>query len=128
MYNFLGVIPTESVIHLPRFQTKDGEHFIDLRRIVCLNAQLNYTMFQLDDGERVVTSHSLSMYAALLEKQGFIRLHKSHLLNLYYLSQCQILHFERLVLPSGQILEISRRKRTVLRRTLKSLKEFLRPC
>lgn len=115
-----SIMPLEGLLYLPRFQTKDGNRSVDLRRIVYLSAQVNYTIFHLDDGECVITSLPLSFYASLLEKYGFMRLHKSSLLNLFYLSQCHILRFEMLVLPSGHTLEIARRRKAKLREMFKS--------
>lgn len=111
-----GLQSVESVVRLPRFQTKAGESIIDLHSIVFLSAQGNYTLFYLETGEQVLTSLSLSTYSDLLEKHGFMRLHKSYLLNLHYLGQCRIHHFFSLTLPAGQTLEIARRKRAKLRK------------
>jgi two-component system LytT family response regulator len=115
-----SIMSLEGLLYLPRFQTKDGNRSVDLKRIVYLSAQVNYTIFHLEDGESVITSLSLSFYASLLEKYGFLRLHKSYLLNLHYLSQCHILRFEMLVLPSGHSLEIARRRKAKLREMIKS--------
>ncbi|AEI49656.1 LytR/AlgR family response regulator transcription factor [Runella slithyformis] len=121
MSSFLQSIPFESAVQLPRFQTKNGEQTIDLRRILYLSAQGNYTRFHLDDGEQVITSHSLSIYARLLEKHGFVRVHKSHLLNLEFLRHCRIQRSQWLVLPDRQTLEIARRRRAKLKKTMAAL-------
>ncbi len=110
------LIPFESAVQLPRFHTKAGEQFIDLGRIVYLKAQLNYTLFHLVDGEQVVTSLSLSTYARLLEPCGFVRLHKSCLLNGQYLSQCSLKSNHQLVLPDGKRAVIARRRRTMIKK------------
>lgn len=117
-----GLFPIESGVELPRFQTKSGERTVDLSRIVFLSAQGTYTLFYLESGEQIVTSHSIGTYAALLESHGFLRLHKSSLLNLYYLDQCRIHDFLSLTLPAGQTLEIARRKRAILRKIVKTHK------
>ena len=84
MDTFTPMIPKESAVFLPRFQTKAGEKSIDICRIVYLKVQINYTMFYLSDGEQVITTLSLSNYARLLEPHGFIRIHKSYLVNERY--------------------------------------------
>lgn len=121
MNNFSGIIPYESVVALPRFQTKAGECVIDLQQLVYLSAQVNYTMFHLESGERVITSLPLSKYAPFLEAKGFIRIHKTYLLNLLYLDQCTIMHFERLMLPTGEVITIARRRRKTLKQMLKQM-------
>lgn len=122
MNSYPNMMPYESVVYLPRFQTQSGTTHIDLGRIVYLSGQGNYTLFHLEDGECVLTSLSLSTYALFLEKHGFMRLHKSYLLNLYYLNQCHIHQFLVLTLPSGQTLEIARRRRAALRKMTKTFK------
>lgn len=122
MYTFSAITPFESAILLPRFQTKAGERAIDLRRILYLSAQGNYTQFHLQDGEQVIASLSLSTYAALLENHGFLRLHKSHLLNLHFLDQCRIQQFPILTLPCGHTMEVARRRRATLRKIIRSKK------
>lgn len=123
MHTLPVITPFESAVFLPRFQTKAGEQVIDLRRILYLSGQGNYTLFHLEDGEQVVTSHSLSTYAPLLERLGFLRLHKSYLLNLHYLGQCTVQQFMFLTLPDGHTIEIARRRRTSFKRMVKAKKE-----
>lgn len=65
MNTFLGVVPSESKMALPRFRTKEGERVVDLRRILYLSAKSNYTQFYMEDGEEVITSHSLNIYVEL---------------------------------------------------------------
>ncbi|AXE20572.1 LytTR family transcriptional regulator [Runella rosea] len=114
-------IPTiDSAVYLPRFQTKEGERAIDPRRIVYLSAQLNYTLFYLDDGEQVLTSLSLSSYALLLEDYGFIRVHKSHLINGYHLSKCRLNLNRELRLPNGKVIEVARRRHVGLKKRISS--------
>jgi two-component system, LytTR family, response regulator len=121
MSSFLQSIPFESAVQLPRFQTKNGEQTIALRRILYLSAQGNYTRFYLEGGETVVTSHSLGIYAKILEEHGFVRVHKSYLLNLEFLKHCRIQQSQWLVLPDCQTLEIARRRRTKLKKTVAAL-------
>ena len=116
----------ESAVTLPRFQTKSGERMIAPQQIVYLCAHSNYTCFHLANGEKVITSLSLSTYAPLLEKLGFVRIHKSFLLNLHYLSQCTFHQLYELTLPTGQIIEIARRRRPALKKIIKEHRDAAR--
>lgn len=110
----------ESQVELPRFRTKDGATCIELSRIICLRAQLNYTMFQLTDGEQIVTSLSLSEYAALLEPYGFVRLHKNCLVNGDFLAKSILREGgSMLSLPGGEKLPVARRRRREIKLKLK---------
>ncbi|WP_428662210.1 LytR/AlgR family response regulator transcription factor [Runella sp.] len=120
MATFQAIIPFDRLVELPRFQTKKCESGIDPQNIIYLSAQGNYTLFHLKDGEQIITSLSLSVYVPLLEKHGFMRIHKSYLLNLHYLKQCRIHHYFSLTLPTGQILEIARRRRAIIKKTVRA--------
>lgn len=49
--------------------------------IAYLEADINYTIFHLKDGKKVVTSFTLKKYEKNSYLQGFLRVHKSFLLN-----------------------------------------------
>lgn len=106
-------------MYLPRFQTKRGERAIDLKQIVYLSALSNYTIFHLNTGEEVMTTLSLSSYALLLETRGFIRVHKSNLLNGHYLGKCRLVRSGELMLPNGKVIEVARRRRSSLKKIAK---------
>ncbi|WP_428663224.1 LytTR family DNA-binding domain-containing protein [Runella sp.] len=119
MTPFPALIPFESAISavtLPRFQTKSGQCTIDPKEIIYLRAMGNYTIFHLAMGEQVVTTLPLITYVPLLEEQGFMRLHKSYLLNLHFLKDCRIDRFFRLTLPDQCILQVARRRRMALKK------------
>lgn len=120
MNTFLGVVPSESEMALPRFRTKEGARVVDLRRIVYLSAKSNYTQFYMEDGEEVITSHSLNIYVELLEQYGFIRIHKSYLVNEYHLKNCRLRPDRALRLPNGSVLEVARRRYLELKKKVKS--------
>ncbi|WP_428665832.1 LytR/AlgR family response regulator transcription factor [Runella sp.] len=100
---------------LPRFRDKNGQDTIAIERILYLSAGGNYTVFHLKEGEKIVTSLSLSSYAPLLEQHGFLRVHKSYLLNTDYLRECLNIRNHFLILPDGEKIEIARRRRSALR-------------
>lgn len=124
--NRLPELPAfENSLLLPRFRTKAGETAIALRRIVYLSGQGNYTVFHLVDGEQVITTLSLSFYTELLERHGFLRVHKSCLLNLHYLMQCRFHRFYTLTLPDQRVLCIARRRRKSLKLLIQTLLSVL---
>ncbi|WP_428665763.1 LytR/AlgR family response regulator transcription factor [Runella sp.] len=123
MTTFLSTTPFESMVNLPRFQTKDGENRIDPKRILFLRAQGNYTLFYLETGEQVLTTLPLRSYVPLLEWHGFVRIHKSYLVNLGYLQHCTIDRIS-ITFPNGKIVEIARRRRNKLIELFKMHKVF----
>lgn len=124
MQTFPNVTPFESIVALPRFQTKNGENRINPKSISFLVAQGNYTLFHLVTGEQVLTSLPLGNYATLLEWHGFVRIHKSYLVNLDCLQECTIERFSLVTFPTGEVVEIARRRRNKLRELFKIHKIF----
>ena len=52
--------------------------------ITYLEAAVNYTIFHLNDGKKVVSSFTLKKYEEDIRLTGFLRVHKSYLLNPEY--------------------------------------------
>lgn len=88
-----------------------GREHVRIDDIVRLEGDLNYTRFVLADGRTILTSKNLSFYQPLLP-DTFIRVHKSFLLNRYY-----ILGFGRLYvrMTDGYEVMVARRKRRLVK-------------
>lgn len=63
---------------------KDGYIIKPLEEIVRLEGQGNYTKVIFNDKTEFLSSYSLAHYESFLEKRGFFRIFKSHLINLAY--------------------------------------------
>jgi two-component system, LytTR family, response regulator len=111
----VGMSSENCLMKLPRFRDKDGYDMIALERILYLSAEGNYTVFHLKEGEKIVTSLSLSSYASLLTLHGFLRIHKSYLLNMDYLCECLNIRNHFLILPDGEKMTVARRRRSALK-------------
>lgn len=66
-------------------RTADSIHVIQLDDIIRLQADGAYTTFYISSRKPVVVSKNLKEYDTLLEKNGFIRTHQSHLINVKYI-------------------------------------------
>lgn len=62
-------------------RTADSVHVIHLDEIIRLQADGAYTTFYINGRKPVVVSRNLKEYDTLLENNGFIRTHQSHLVN-----------------------------------------------
>lgn len=89
--------------------TKEGVHFFQPAEIIRLEALGSYTQIHLNGGKRFVASRGLGEYAELLEEYGFIRTHKSHLVNRLFISFLD--HDGFLVLRDNSRIEVSRRRK-----------------
>lgn len=79
-----------------------------LSQIEYLRADRNYTHVYLTDGTRLILSKTLKYYQILLASHGFVRCHKSYLVNPAYI-HTHTSHY--LCLRSGVQVEVARRKR-----------------
>lgn len=111
--NLKAESPTEFRLAIP---TKDGVHFFQPAEIVRLEASGSYTQFFLTDRKRFIASKGLGEYEELLKEHGFIRTHKSHIVNRLFVSFLD--HDGFLVLQDNSRVEISRRRKEEVLRSL----------
>ena len=89
--------------------SKEGVHFFRPAEIVRLEAFGSYTRIFLTQGRQHVASKTLGEYEDLLAEQGFVRTHKSHLVNRLFVSYLD--HEGVLVLTDSARVEVSRRRK-----------------
>ena len=89
--------------------TKEGVHFFYPADIVHLEALGSYTQFNLSGGQRLLTSKRLGEYEEILQDYGFVRTHKSHMVNKLFVSFID--HDGFLVLRDNTRVEVSRRRK-----------------
>ena len=76
----------------PRFKrialnSSDKVIMVNIDDIIRCESKSNYTLFYLNNGEKILVTKSLKEYDNLLEEYSFIRVHHSHLINLNYLKE-----------------------------------------
>ena len=98
--------------------TMEGVNFIEPREIIYCEGDSNYTHFYLDAKKTIIVSRTLKEYDELLSDHGFLRIHKSYLVNPKHIVR---IDNEGLVwLSNGQHLAISRRRKEEVLATLKN--------
>ncbi|MCD4832448.1 MAG: LytTR family DNA-binding domain-containing protein [Bacteroidales bacterium] len=65
----------------------NGFEIVHVRDIIRCRANDNFTEFHLKDGSKKLISRTLKFYEELLKDFGFIRVHKSHLINFQYVTK-----------------------------------------
>ena len=60
---------------------KEGFFLIELKNIICLQGQNNYTKFFFDNQKPLLVAKTIKEYEEVLGEHHFIRVHKSHLVN-----------------------------------------------
>jgi DNA-binding LytR/AlgR family response regulator len=84
--------------------------------ITYLEADINYTIFHLNDGKKIVSSFTLKKYESDSRLAGFLRVHKSFLLNPNSIVEYKQEGKKATVkLSNGKNVQVSRRKIGLLR-------------
>jgi two-component system, LytTR family, response regulator len=84
---------------------------VPVEQITYLEADINYTLLHTKDNEHYLSARTIKYYEHLLNNNTFIRVHKSHIVNIAYIRDFNI-HDKNaeLSLEGGKHLEVSRRK------------------
>lgn len=89
--------------------TPDGIRLLAINEIIRLEAERAYTMVCLLNGNKYVLSKPLCVFETELEAAGFIRTHKSHLVNSSFAIGIQ--NNTALQLKDGSSVPLARRRR-----------------
>lgn len=76
--------PISEKVALP---TMEGIHFEEVKSIIALEAQGNYTMLQLENKRKILVCKTLREMEELIRSEAFIRVHRSHTINLNKLAK-----------------------------------------
>jgi DNA-binding LytR/AlgR family response regulator len=85
-----------------------------VNHVVLLKADENYTTFFMENGHKKVVAHSIKFFESFLATHGFLRVHRSFMVNPDYIQ-----HYNQeqatLTMTNGQTAFISRRRRFSIR-------------
>lgn len=98
--------------------TTEGFTFVKNEDILRCEANGNYTAFFLTSGKKMLITKTLKYYDEMLQDSGFFRTHKSHLINLQYISKFIKGKQGYVEMIDKSRLEVSTRKREELLKRL----------
>lgn len=87
-----------------------GFNCVDMNTIVRLEADRNYTVVVLDTQKTIVVSRTLNNFEAVLDMEVFARIHKSHIVNLNYMSGYLYDDAGYVVMRGEKKIEVARRR------------------
>lgn len=88
-----------------------GFQVIRLSDVIFCESETSYTVFHLTDNQKLVSSKPIFEYEQLLEKNDFVRIHRSYLVNINHVKEYRRGEGGTVVLLNGPELEVSRRKK-----------------
>lgn len=98
-----------------------GYRLIEIANIVYIEADSNYSIIKLKNGEKITVSKILKEYEEILPENLFFRVHKSSLVNLQYIQEFHNKNSLSLVMQSGDIIAVSRRRAVDFLEKIKSI-------
>jgi DNA-binding LytR/AlgR family response regulator len=87
---------------------------ISVDNVVLLKGNINYTTFYLQHGEEKVVAHTLKFFESFLETHGFLRVHRSYMINPNFVKEYNH-EQEFLTMSNGHKATISRRRKHTLK-------------
>ncbi|MFM1932730.1 MAG: hypothetical protein RL226_2033 [Bacteroidota bacterium] len=89
-----------------------AEHtFVRLSDIIRIESDYNSTQFVLKNGSVILSSRCLKNYESILPENVFLRVHQSHLVNIYFISGFDPEDGGSLILDNGDRVYIARRRK-----------------
>lgn len=95
-------------------KTAESIHIVNVKNIIRCEADINYTTFYLDNGQKLLVSKTLKEFDEMLDSSGFYRTHQSHLVNLDHILRYEKLEGGHLVMNDDSIVPVSSRKKDEL--------------
>ncbi|MGV8092707.1 MAG: LytR/AlgR family response regulator transcription factor [Mangrovibacterium sp.] len=107
----------------PKIGLPVGDHveYVPVDSIIRCKGEGNYTRFIFPDRKAILVAKTLVEFEELLADHGFIRVHKTHLVNLKYVTAFIRDNSGSLILSNGDEVAISRRRKDRVRERLKLL-------
>lgn len=92
--------------------------FVQTGNIIRCESQNSYTVFYLNNKEKILVSKPIFEYEELLKNYGFIRCHQSHLVNKKFIKSWWKNDGDYLLLEDGAEVPVSRQKRIHVKNAL----------
>jgi two-component system LytT family response regulator len=99
--------------------TADKIEFREVQSILRCEGEVNYTCFYFTDETKLLISKTLVEFEEILEPYGFIRIHKTHLVNTMHVTAFNKADGCSLILSNGTSIPVSRRRKEFVLERLK---------
>jgi two-component system LytT family response regulator len=108
MRMLLNQVSNKKALDSLAIPTLEGLLFADVNAIIWCESDGRYTNICFDEKKPVMASRSLSEFEELLAPSGFIRVHKSHLINLKHLKKYIRGEGGQVIMSTGKALDVGR--------------------
>jgi two-component system LytT family response regulator len=87
---------------------------VNVNEILLLEGNINYTIIHFEEKSPMIIATTLKKIEAILKDYGFVRIHKSFLLNMNYADSSLLINNQ----VKNIVIKVSRRKRNELKERL----------
>lgn len=101
-----------------------GFQVVKISEIIYCEASSNYTNFHFVDRPSICASKPIHEYEALLEDCGFVRIHKTFLINLEHVKEYRRGEGGSVIVTDDSELEVSRRKKEIFIEKMKAFYKY----
>jgi two-component system LytT family response regulator len=108
----------QSATHKLALATSTGTYFFNPDEIVRLEASSNYTNIYFSNKKKMITAKVLKEFEAILQPFGFVRTHRTHLVNRQHIL-C-ITSEGSIIMKDASVAELSRRMKSGVMRILRN--------
>ena len=115
----MGLVKSMSIMNtkIP-LPDKDGVGFLEIGEVIRFEAEGSYvTIYSVNERPHVI-SKPLKYYATMLSEDVFIRVHRSHLVNIKFIRGFKREGGGYVVLANGEMIEVAEKKREMVIRKL----------
>ncbi|MBS1619167.1 MAG: response regulator transcription factor [Bacteroidetes bacterium] len=91
--------------------TQDGMTFIAINDIIYCESDGNYTIFYLDDGQKLLITRQIGVYEELLPEPLFCRIHRQYIINVNKVARYVKGRGGHVVMTDGQEIDVAVRKK-----------------
>lgn len=102
-------------------KTAEHMHVVNLNDIMYCESERCYTTFYMADKSHILVSQTLGDYEDMFTEYGFIRTHKSYLINLHFMKRYEKGDGGNIILNDGTCLPVATRKKEQLLQLLARL-------
>jgi two-component system LytT family response regulator len=96
------------------FAAAEGVHLVDRTEILFCEADNNYSRIRLVNGEQIYIAKTLKEVEMQLTSKGFVRIHKSYLVNLLHIRKYLHTDDGTIILSDGSSIPVSHRKKGMM--------------
>ena len=93
--------------------------FVEVERIIRCQGESNYTHIYFEGKKPLLVAKTLVEFEDLLREYNFVRVHKTHLVNLKHVSAYSRNDGGRIILSNGDEVAVSRRRKELVKEKLR---------